>query len=208
MKIIAMRYIQVLTAFIALNAFSCSVIQQVGQAVTNLSRCSFKLDGITDFRLSGIALSGKTQLSLVDAAQALANFEQGELPASFTLNVAVVNPNDGTGGTPRSSATLSSLAWSLRIDDTPTIAGDIQQPIEIPGTGQRTIIPLRMNLDLLRFFSDQGYDKLVNLALAMGGAQGSASRVTLRAKPTINTSFGPLTYPSEIDIVDNEFRGR
>ncbi len=205
---IPMRCAYVLTAFMALNAFSCSVIQQVGQAVANLSRCSFKLNGITDFRLSGIALSGKTDLSLADAAQALASFGRGELPASFTLNVAVVNPNDGTGGKPRSAATLSSLAWSLRIDNTPTIAGDIQQPIEIPGTGQQTIIPLRMNLDLVQFFKDQGYDKLLNLALALGGAHGSASRVTLRARPTINTDLGPLTYPNEIDIVDKEFRGK
>ncbi len=205
---ISRRCVYLLTTLIALNTFSCSVIQQVGQAVTNLSRCSFKLDGITDFRLSGIALSGKTDLSVIDAARAIASFQRGELPASFTLNVAVGNPNDGTGGTPKSAATLAGLAWSLRIDDTPTIAGDIQQPIEIPGTGQQTIIPLRMNLDLFQFFKDQGYDKLVNLAFALGGAQGSASRVTLCARPTIKTDFGPLTYPNDIDIVDKEFRGK
>lgn len=187
---------------------SCNVIKEIGQAVTNLSRCSFKLDGIYDFRLAGISLSGKTDLNLSDAAQALGSFSRGELPASFTLNIAAQNPNDGTGGTPKTTATLTSFAWTLRIDDTPTIAGDIPQPIEIPGTGQRTVIPLRMNLDLLKFFKEKGYDKIVKLALAMGGAQGSASRVTLRARPTIRTEFGPLTYPGEIDIVDKEFRGQ
>lgn len=187
---------------------SCSVMKDIGQAITNLSRCSFKLDGVSDFQIAGIALSGKTSLGPVDAARAVAAFARGELPATFTLNVAAVNPNDGTGGSPKSAATLTSFAWNLRLDDTPTIAGDIAEPITIPGTGQQTIIPLRMNLDLMAFFKDKGYERILNLAFALGGAQGSASRVTLRAKPTIRTDFGPLTYPGEIDIIDKEFRGR
>jgi 23S rRNA pseudoU1915 N3-methylase RlmH len=65
-----------------------------------------------------------------------------------------------------------------------------------------------MNLDLMKFFKDKGYEKILNLAFALGGAQGSTSRVTLRARPTIRTDFGPLTYPGEIDIIDKEFRGK
>ena len=44
--------------------------------------------------------------------------------------------------------------------------------------------------------------------IALGGAQGSASRVTLRACPTISTDFGPISHPGEIDIIDKEFRGK
>ena len=203
---VSARSVSVVALMVTLTLSSCSIIQGIGQAVTNLSRCTFKLDGITDFRLAGISLTGKTGLNFADAAQAIASFGKGELPASFTLNVAAQNPNDGTSGTSKSTATLTSLAWALRIDDTPTIAGDIPQSIEIPGTGQQTIIPLRMNLDLVKFFKDKGYDKILGLAFALGGAQGSASRVTLRARPTIRTDFGPLAYPGEIDIIDKEFR--
>jgi len=187
---------------------SCNVMKEIGQAVTNLSRCSFKLSGISNFQIAGISLSGKTRLGIADAAVAVAAFGRGELPTTFTLNVAAVNPNDGTGGSPKSAATLTSFAWNLRLDDTPTISGDIAEPITIPGTGQEAIIPLRMNLDLMRFFKDKGYEKIVNLALALGGAQGSASRVTLRAKPSMRTDYGTLTYPGEIDIVNTEFRGK
>ncbi len=200
--------VPLLALSLTLTAPSCSVLKEFGQAVTNLSRCSFKLDGISDFRLAGISLSGKSAFSLIDAGRALASFGRGELPASFTLNIAAQNPNTGAGGTTKSTATMTSFAWSLRLDDTPTIEGDIAQPIEIPGTGQKAIIPLRMNLDLFKFFKDRGYDKIVNLAFALGGAQGSTSRVTLRARPTIRTDYGPLTYPGEIDIIDKEFRGQ
>jgi hypothetical protein len=186
---------------------SCNVLKDIANVIPNLARCSFKLDRIGDFQLAGVPLTGKTSLGLTDAAKVVASFTRGELPATFTLNVAAQNPNDGTGGNSRSTATMTSFAWNLRIDDTPTISGDIAEPISIPGTGQQTIIPLRMNLDLLKFFKDKGYDKILNLALALGGAQGSTSRVALRATPTIKTDYGPLTYPGEINIIDTEFRG-
>jgi hypothetical protein len=176
--------------------------------MTNLSRCTFKLDSIGDFSLAGISLSSKTQLGVVDAAQALASFSRGELPASFTLNVAAQNPNTGSGGTTKTTATLTTFAWTLLIDNTQTISGDIARPIEIPGTGQQTVIPLRMSLDLVKFFKDRGYNNMINLALALGGANSSPSRVTLRARPTINTDFGPLTYPGDINIIDKEFRSQ
>ena len=190
-----------------LSLTSCNVIKEIGQSVTNLSRCTFKLDGISSFRLAGVLLYGKTSLDITDATQALSSFAQGELPASFVLNVAVRNPNTGTGGTTQSTVTLSSLSWTLLIDDVKTIEGDIPQPMTIPGTGQQVIVPITMKLDLLKFFQDRGYEKLVNLAFALGGARGSASRITLKAKPTIKTEYGMLSYPGEIDIVDKEFRG-
>ena len=142
----------------------------------------------------------------MDGAALAAAFARGQLPASFTVNVAAVNPNDGTGGSPKSAATLTSFAWTLLIDNATTISGDIASPIIIPGAGQESTIPLRMSLDLAKFFRDKGYDHIINLALALGGANSSPSRLTLRARPTIKTDFGPISYPGEIDIVDKEFR--
>jgi hypothetical protein len=205
-SLLTMRHVLFMVLLLALTASSCNVIKELGQAVSSLSRCSFKLDGVSNFQIAGISLSGKSKLTVLDAAQALAGFGKGELPATFTLNVAVQNPNTGSGGSTKSTATMTKLAWSLRIDDTPTISGDIPEPIEIPGTGEQKVIPLRMSLDLVQFFKDKGYEKIMNLAMALGGAQGSASRITLRAKPTMTTSLGPLTYPGEINIIDKEFR--
>jgi len=142
----------------------------------------------------------------VDGARLLSAFSRNEFPASFTVNVAVINPNDGKGGSPKSAATLTSFAWTLLLDNTKTITGNITSPITIPGTGQQTIIPLQMKLDLATFFKNKGYDSVINLALALGGAHRSTSRITLRATPTIRTDFGPITYPGEIEIVDKEFR--
>jgi hypothetical protein len=187
-------------------AFSCNVVKEISQSVMNLSRCKFKLANVSDFRLAGVSLDGKSSLGLVDGAKIAAAFAGDAMPASFTVNVAAINPNDGTGGTSKSAATLTSFAWTLVIDNATTINGDIASPVTIPGTGQESIIPLRMSLDLVKFFKDKGYKQIVNLALALGGANSSPSRLTLRAKPTIKTDFGPIAYPNEIDIIDEEFR--
>jgi hypothetical protein len=187
-------------------ALSCSVFKDVQQAMANLARCTFKVESVSNFALAGVPLGGKASLGMSDGARILAAFSRNEVPASFTLNIAAVNPNDGTGGTRKSSATLTSFAWTLLIDNTTTVTGNIASPITIPATGEHTIIPLQMNLDLATFFRDRGYDGIVNLALALGGARGSPARITLRATPTISTQWGPITYPGEIEIIDREFR--
>jgi hypothetical protein len=97
------------------------------------------------------------------------------------------------------------LAWTLKIDDQETISGDIPNPIEIPGVGQATVIPLQMSLDLYKFFGDRDYDSLLNLALAIAGQQGSTSRITLSAVPTVSVAGIDLPYPGQIEIVDKEF---
>jgi hypothetical protein len=201
----------VLVVLLAASGLSCAQLKNIQNAITNLSRCSFKLDSVSGFELMGIGLSNKRQPSdfnILDGAKLAAGFARGEFPAGFTLNVAAMNPNDGTNNTTKASATLTSFAWKLIVDNTLTINGDITEPIVIPGTGQQTIIPLKMNLDLAKFFKDKGYASVLNLALAMGGLNGSPSRLTLRAKPRIKTDFGEIAYPGEIDVIDKEFRAQ
>jgi hypothetical protein len=65
----------------------------------------------------------------------------------------------------------------LFLDDKETINGNIPHSIEIPGVGQEKTIPIEMSLDLYKFFKDQGYESILNLALALGGVSGSSSRI-------------------------------
>lgn len=180
-------------------------------ALVNLRRLEFKLGAINNFNLAGANISSLgsiSDLSFSDGVKLVTAFSRGEFPASFTLNVLARNPNDGTGGTKRTTAVLKSLAWRLFLDEKETVNGNIQNSIEIPGVGQSSTIPIQISLDLFKFFKDQGYESLVNLALALGGVSGSSARVTLKATPTVDTIFGPITYPGEIIIVDKEFRSQ
>lgn len=189
---------------IIFSNISCSVFK----TISNIGRLKFKLGNVSGFTLSGITVSNKSKLSDFNALDLLklsSSFAQGNFPVSFTLNVEAVNPNDGTGGYPSTNATLKSFAWRLLLDNKETISGNIAQPVIVPGSGQASIIPLQINMDLLSFFKDKDYESLINLALNLGGNGGSASQITLYAKPVISTMLGDLSYPKELKIVNFEF---
>jgi hypothetical protein len=176
--------------------------------MVNLSRLKFKLGNVNNFALSGINISNKKSISDFNAVELLkltSVITSGELPVSFTLNVEAKNPNDGLGGYPKTDATLKAFPWKLEIDNVETISGNIGNPVSVPGTGDVTNIPLTMNLDLIEFFGNKGLDNLVNLALALGGQQGSSSKLTLYATPTVSSPLGDIKYPGELKIVDQTF---
>jgi len=187
-----------------LSNLSCSVFQ----TMSNIGRLKFKLGNVSNFTLSGITVSNKSRLADFNALDLLklsSSFAQRNFPVSFTLNVEAVNPNDGTGGYPSTNATLKSFAWRLILDNKETVTGNIAQPVTVPGTGQAAIIPLQVNMNLISFFKEKGYESLINLALNLGGKGGSASQITLYAKPVISTMLGDLSYPQELKIIDYEF---
>ena len=188
---------------------SCSVLEDMASVVTNLQRLKFRLGDVRDFHVAGIGLAGKSRIadfSVTDGFKLLDAFRSKTLLADFVLDVKAVNPNDGTGGSPKTVATLAGLESRLLIDGSPTVIGDIESPVEIPGTGQESVIPIRLSLDLLEFFGDKKYEDLLALVLAIGGANRDPARITLDAQPRVSTPYGPITYPGRIIIVYKEFR--
>ncbi len=188
----------------------CSQIKSLSDTLANLQRLQFKLNGVTNCSLAGIEISGKSKLSdfnpLSDGLSLMNAYRSNTLPTTFLLNMDVKNPNDGTNGTKSTSATLKSLDFHLLIDGKQTITGDIQQPFQIPASGTATVVPIAVSLNLMDYFKGSAYNDLINLAMAIGGKQGSAGRLTLDVKPTVDTPLGAITYPSRINVIDKEFR--
>lgn len=183
---------------------ACSVIE----TATNLQKLKFKVSGIEDFRLMDVSLSGKTSvtdLSWSDALKLKDLLTMKSFPVSFVLNLDALNPNDGKTSPIKSDATITGMEWRLLIDDVPTISGNINSPIAIPSTGQSVTIPIQMNLDLYKFFSDKNYDKLLDLALALGGMNKDLTKVKLDIRPTVRTMFGNITYPGWITAVNKTY---
>jgi hypothetical protein len=205
------RRLIVLAAALALliGLQSCATLEQLAGALVNLQRLKFRLGAVHDFSVLGINLGGKARLQDFTASEGLRlvqAFAAKRLPAEFVLNILAVNPNDGTGGSKQTVTTLSGLESRLLIDGKPTVTGNIDRPIEIPGTGRESTIGIRLGIDLYEFFGQGGYNDILGLALAIGGKSGSSSRLSLDALPTVTTPFGPLTYPNRITIVNQEFR--
>jgi hypothetical protein len=225
---------------------SCNSSKETAKLVINLQKCEFKLDNVVDFKVAGIDISkikSVKDISLSDAAKLAQTFNNKKVPTTFTLNVAALNPNNGSNGTTQSTVTLQKLDWSLLVDGVQVTTGAVNQAIEIPSSaGQKIIIPLEMGLDLYEFFENKDYNSLINVAAAVGGptlirllpglvslipgigtvagiaidlaltafgdVDDSVSKLTLNAKPTISTPFGPIEYKNEIQVIEKEFRGK
>jgi LEA14-like dessication related protein len=203
----------ILTALaFVLSAFifqSCSAIKDISNTLANISKLQFKLDNVTNFRLVGIDLGTKrsvTDFNISDGLKLTNAFATKSFPATFVVHLNALNPNDGSNKTQKTNATIAGLDYRLLLDDVQTISGDIQAPISVPGTGQSVNIPLSMSLDLLQFFGNRSYESIMNLALALGGVNGTAAKVKLDIKPTVNTAIGPITYPSRLTVIDKEWR--
>jgi len=199
-----MKKLILLTVALIFITTNCSVYQ----TVVNLSRLQFKLGDVNNFTVNGINISNKKSLQDFNALEIISLTQviaSGKLPASFTLNVEAKNPNDGTGGYPKTNATLKEFPWRLEIDEVETIAGNIGTPVAVPGTGEIQNIPLTMNIDLMEFFGNKGLENLVNLALTLGGQQGSSSKLALFATPTVTSPIGDIKYPGELKIVEQSF---
>jgi len=208
-KLQLLKFILVITTF-SMIFVGCANFKKITQALINLKRLEFKLDKINDFKLNNISLSNKKSISdfsISDGINLVQIFNSKKLPSEFVLNVAAMNPNDGTKGTEKTNSTIRNLDWNLYLDDKLTVSGIVEGPIDIPGTGQSTIIPIRIKLDLYEFFGQKGYNDIINLALALGGVNGSTARVKLDVKPTVTTPLGAMTYPGRITVIDKEFRG-
>ena len=201
--------VALLTVAATLALSSCAALDEMATALANIQRLKFKLSGVRDFRLLGLDLGNKAALadfSALDALRAVQAYNSKKLPVELVVDVLAVNPNDGTGGTRQTVSTLTGLECRLLIDGQPTVTGNIDRPIEIPGTGQESVVPIRLSLDLLEFFGDKRYEDLLQLALAVGGKNRSAARIALDAQPTVSTPLGPVTYPGRLTIVSAEFR--
>ena len=201
--------VAVLSIAAMMTLASCAALTDMASVIASLKQLQFKLSGVRDFRLLGVDIGGKAALSdftALDAFKAVQAYQSKKLPVEFVLDVLAVNPNDGTGGSRKSTSTLTGLECRLLIDGKPTVTGNIDEPFEIPGTGQESVVPMRLSMDLLEFFADRRYDDLMALALSLGGKNRSATKIALDAQPTVSTPFGPMTYPSRITIVSTEFR--
>jgi len=182
----------------------CSIIK----SFVNLSRLQFKLHGVTSISVAGVPLTGKkaiSDLNVFEIAKVTESFFKGSLPLTFTLDLAAVNPNTGSGGYARTDAQLKSLPFRFVVDSKELITGNIKNPVSIPGTGETEHLPIDLSIDLVKVIKDQAYESLLNLALKIGGVGSGSSNVQLLAKPVVSTVLGDIAYPDEIKIVDATF---
>jgi hypothetical protein len=206
------KTMNLLKSTISILIFFLLVIGEVGcsayETIVNLSRLKFRIDSIDNLELAGIPLKNKLSIndfSTLETMKLSTAFVRNTLPLTFTINVDAKNPNDGTGGYPRTNATIVSFPWRLFLDDKQTVTGNIGSEVAVPGSGETTKIPLKVTIDLVQFFKEKGYQGILNLALNLVKESSAPSKITLYAQPTVGSQLGNIKYPKEIKIINLEY---
>jgi len=207
---------QILLAILLFAVFlafsSCNFINKSVSTLNNLQHLQFKLGSADNFIVNSVNISNirtVNDLSINDGLRLTQAVANKSLPVSFTLNILANNPNSKSSNSTSSSnfdAIINSIDWILFIDEKETVRGRVSTPIRVPTGTQTTVIPVSIGLDLVKFFGEKNYLDIMNLALAIGGANGSSSRLKLQMKPTVSIAGIPISYPNFINVIDKEFR--
>ncbi len=187
------------TLFAVTTLAGCAALQQVGA----LRQVAFALSGIRGGRLAGVDLSrisAPGSLSALEIGRITVAVARRDLPLELQADVRAENPVDN-----KLTATMVRLAWTLYLNDKETISGVVDTSLTLP-PGEPRIIPVKMRLNLLQFF-DGPAESMVDLAIAVAGLNVDPTKITIRAIPTINTRYGPITYPAPITIVSQTVGG-
>ena len=187
----------VLMAVLLLPALTgCQSLREI----SSLRQVDFALDRVSGAQLAGIDLQrvrSYNDLTGSDLLRVGRAVSRNEMPFQFTVHVSANNPEEN-----QRPARMVAFDWTLLVDERETIAGTFNETVRLPA-GEVVDVPLRMELDLLNFFERSSRD-LVELALAIAGAEGASSRIQLRARPSIDTPIGPIRYPNDITIVSRD----
>jgi len=208
------KYFQVGIFILLTLSFSlagCNIINKTASMLNNFQNLQFKLGRADNFVVNSVNISNiksVSDLSVSDGLRLTQAVANKSLPVNFTLNILVNNPNSKSSNSGSSSnfdAVISGIDWTLFIDEKETINGRVTTPITVPSGNQTTVIPVSIGLDLVKFFGDKSYLDIMNLALAIGGANGSSSKLKLKMRPTVSIAGFPISYPNYFTVIDKEF---
>ena len=171
---------------------SCATVKEM----VALRHVDFRFDRISDAAVAGIALSRVTSYDALGAAD-LARFALAvttqEVPLDLVVHLEGRNPEANNV-----TARMTAMDWTYLVDGRETVSGSLVQALSFP-PGAPTDVPVRVSLDLVRFFGGDGR-ALLTTALSLAGRGTGGRRTALRILPTIDTPVGPMKYPRPIEI--------
>jgi len=178
------------SAVLLMNA--CSILTELAA----FTKCEFRLHSLQEPEVCGIDVSRKSSwsdFSFMEGQAVAGQLLQKRLPFEITVNVEVRNP--GT-----SLAAVNSIQWIAFIDDLQLAQGTVSQRVEVPPSGGLSMIPIRIQADLIDYLEGDNPRAMLNFALNLVNAGDQASQVTLKIKPSILIGTQEIQYPDYFNI--------
>jgi len=178
----------ILSAILIVLLSSCATLQQG----IDLSSVKFTFDRVSSVRVAGIDLMNirsVEELNMFQIARATLALSREELPLDMTVHIKTENPQIN-----RIAATMVSMDWTLMLDGRETISGILNERVRLPA-GEAQTVPLRLRLNMFKFFNEKNALDMLDLALAFAGSKDSLPEgVALKIRPAIDTPLGVMRY--------------
>lgn len=170
----------------------CAILSEL----TALTKCEFSFHSVSNPRVCGIPVSGKkawSDFSLMDGQVIATNLLNKTLPFQIVANVEARNP--GTA-----AAAVQSILWIAYIDDIQVAQGQVSERVEVPPSGGKAMIPVRISSDLFKFLEGDNPRTMINFALNLADAGNQPTRLSMKIKPSVLVAGQTINYPGYFTI--------
>jgi hypothetical protein len=171
---------------------ACTAMQELAA----LRLVTFSFNRVANVEIAGIPVgpgADYSNLGISNVARLAAAIADGRMPLELTAHVDAMNPPEN-----KVTARMLRLAWTMFVEDRKTVSGVVADSVSIrPGT--TADVPVTIELDLVPYFGGSAKE-LFDLAVGIAGGRGTTKEVRLELIPTIDTSLGPLSYPTPIVV--------
>jgi len=170
----------------------CAALEQFAA----LRQVEFQFDRVSDVRLAGVLVSGKSgygDVGAVDVARLAAAVASHNVPLDLVVHVRGTNPQANTV-----TARMLKLGWTFFVEDRQVVDGQLNESYAFE-PGHPVDVPIAVRFNAYDKFGG-GAKSLFELGLAIAGVGGYTKEVRADLVPTIDTSLGPIRYPTPITV--------
>jgi hypothetical protein len=192
----------VLFALLALPAifYQCGVSRQIGEAKT-LGDCKYNIISADSMLVAGYDVREFRNIRKLEDFNPIkyprlaAGLLTRNIPFGAKINLEITNPTSKL-------AALNQLEYRVLLAGKELANGFINQRVEVPSAGGKTVIPVHLKTNAYDLLTDDTTrDAFTNIIRNLSGEQGSTpTKVTIKIRPTIDMFNKAVNYPGYITI--------
>jgi hypothetical protein len=175
-----------------LVCLGCAALTQLAP----LYPVEFAIDRVSDVKIAGIALAGKTgyaDLGPDDVARLAGAVASRNVPLDLIVHISATSP-----GKNMVNARVPQIGWWFYLDEREIVKGMANRSILLE-PGKPLVIPIAVHFDAYDQFGGRA-KSLFELALAIADVPGYSKEVRFDIQPVVETGLGPILYPQPITL--------
>lgn len=187
--------------------YQCGVSRQIGQAKA-LGDCKYNIISADSMLVAGYDVREFRNIRKLEDFNPIkyprlaAGLLTRNIPFGAKINLEITNPTSKL-------AALNQLEYRVLLAGKELANGFINQRVEVPAAGGKTIIPVHLKTNAYDLLTDATTrDAFTNVIRNLSGDRDSTpTKVTIKIKPTIDMFNKAVDYPGYITI-EQELTGK